>query len=161
MRYMVQTDPSRPEALAAMLPQSAPAGDGKALFWGGANVVGQPGTVPQYSPAPSAMSDDSWGHFRQGSHCSPDYIMPSEYWTVADNRWSHVRTQSNNVMPVPAVNPQNMAGVAMNSPQVGGVFQVAQPQATQSWPDLNGGSGADPSGGFGNAGWRYNGTATG
>jgi hypothetical protein len=151
MRYMVITDPTRPEALPAMLPQTAPSGDGAALFWGAAGVYGQPGTVPVSSPRPAALTDTSWGPYVQPSGCAPDYIMPSQYHNVPSNRWSHVRTQSNNVMPVPAANLHNMPGIAYTPQMVGGQYQVAQPQAISVWPDLN--TGPLPNG-LGNAGWR-------
>lgn len=156
MRYTVQIEPSRPEATAALLPQSAPAGSGKALFWGGANIVGGPSqTYP--SPRPAALRDDSWGGQYQCSGNAPDMGVRGIQYVVPDNRWSHVRTVSNNEMPVPAGTPGNMAGVAMQAPIVGGRFQVAQPQPVTVWPDLNNPQAQDPGGGLGNAGWRYSG----
>lgn len=137
MRYAVNMDPSRPEAMAAMLPATSWQGV-RAGYWGGANVVGQPGTVPVYSPSPQAMHDVSWGPYVQSSNCAPNYIMPSEYRSDPTQQWMHTRVQSTNEMPVPAGNPSNMAGIAMAGPQIGGIYQVAQPQVSQVFPDVNG-----------------------
>lgn len=138
MRYAVNMDPSRPEAMPAMLPQVGPAGAARATFWGDARVYGQPGTVPVYSPRPSAMVDNSWGPYRQSSGCSPDYIMPSEYWNYPTQEWMPTRIVSTNEMPVPAGSPQLLPGIAMSGPAIGGIFQIAQPQVTAEWPDVNG-----------------------
>lgn len=149
-------DPSRPEAMPAMLPATGPqAQGGRATYWGDARVTGQPGTVPIASPRPSSMRDDSWGPLRQGSGVSPDYIMPSIYYNTPTQAWMYTRVMSTNEMPVPAGSPQLLPGIAMSGPQIGGVFQVAQPQVAQVWPDVNGSVVQYSNVGFGqfNPGW--------
>lgn len=149
MRYSVVTEPSRPELLPALMPHGMKSPTSG--FWGGANVMGQPGTVQVYSPKPDLPVNPAcpWA---QPSNCAPDYIMPSQYQSVPSNLWSHVRTRSDNTMPVPAGNLFNMAGVAMRGPWIGGQFQILQPAALQVWPDRNGGP--VNALGNGNAGWK-------
>lgn len=152
MRYMAFVEPSRPEATAALMPQMPQAPGSRAVFWGGANVYGQPGTVPVKSERPAAMTMDDWGTQVQNSANSPDFITPSQYQSVPSNTWAHVRYASSNELPVPAGNPKNLAGIAMQSRRVGGQGQVAQPQATQNWPDIL--KGYNPADNGGNAGWK-------
>lgn len=145
MLYMVNGDwsPQVASALTPSLPNSP-----TSTLWGAANITGSPGTTPVPSPkpgvhsvSPSVMNQPSW--------CSPDIFFPALYRTDPDINWRHVPVRPQEVMPVPAVNLYNMAGVAMRSRKTGGAYQVAQPSVVQQWPDLlgrmmNGGSTAAP-----------------
>jgi len=87
--------------------------------------------------SPSVVNQPSW--------CSPDIFYPALYRSDPDIGWRHVPVRPQEVMPVPAVNLYNMAGLAMRSRKTGGTHQVAQPSVVQTWPDLlgrmmNGGS---------------------
>lgn len=152
MRYTTIVDPTRPEAVAALMPQMPIAPGSRAVFWGGANVHGAPGTVPVSSPRPSALGMNDWGEHYQSSGNSPDYMLPSQYQSVPSNLWSHVRTASSNEIPVPAGNPKQLAGIAMVSRRMGGNTQVPQPQVVQTWP-----SSIQGYVGLGNAGWKVGG----
>lgn len=109
----------------------------KSSFWGWSNVVGAPGTQAVASPKPGVHSI-SPSVVNQPSWCSPDVIYPSLYRSDPDFRWRHIPVRPMNVMPVPATNLYNMAGIAMRSRRTGGRYQVAQPGVAQVWPDLLG-----------------------
>lgn len=134
MRYVVNGDWD--ERVAPALTPTMPTTP-KASWWGWANVTGHPGTQPVpvakpgvHSISPSQVNQPSW--------CSPDVIYPALYRSDPDIRWRHVPVRPQEMMPVPAVNLFNMAGVAMRSRRTGGRHQVAQPAVVQSWPDLLG-----------------------
>jgi hypothetical protein len=137
-----------PEVLPALLP-GIPVSP-TSTTWGWAGITGHPGTQAEPSPKPGVHSI-SPSVLNQPSWCSPDVFYPSLYRTDPDVAWRHVPTRPQEVMPVPAVNLYNMAGIAMRSRKVGGRYQVAQPSVVQTWPDLLGqrlaslgGAGAGP-----------------
>lgn len=106
-------------------------------WWGWSGVSGYPGTRAilarkpgVHSISPSMVAQPSW--------CAPDLIFPSLYRTDPDVAWRHVPVRPQEMMPVPATNLFNMAGVAMRGRRTGGRHQVAQPPAVQTWPDLLG-----------------------
>lgn len=124
-----------PQVAPALLP--ALPNSPTSLFWGGANVTGYPGTRAIPSPKPGVHSV-SPNPATQPSWVSPDVIYPSLYWNTPDVQWRHIPVRPQEMMPVPARNLFNMAGVAMRSRRTGGRYQVAQPGVTPVWPDLLG-----------------------
>jgi hypothetical protein len=124
-----------PEVVPALLP-SIPVTP-VSTTWGWSNVTGHPGTKPIPSPKPGVHSV-SPSVLNQPSWCSPDVFYPALYRSDPDVNWRHTPTRPQEVMPVPAVNLYNMAGVAMRMRKTGGRYQVAQPSVVQTWPDLLG-----------------------
>lgn len=133
-RYVVNGDWG-PDVAPALTP--AVATTPTATTWGWAGISGHPGNQGigvdkpgVHSISPSILNQPSW--------CSPDLIYPALYRSDPDIAWRHIPVRPMNVMPVPARNLFNMAGLAMRSRRTGGRHQVAQPGVTQVWPDLLG-----------------------
>jgi hypothetical protein len=104
-------------------------------------VHGQPGTEPVTAPRPAAVSQDaSHGVTRHRSSDSPDLIYPALYFEVIEENPAIVPTGrvmivSDNMMPMPAIDPRGLPAVmATKPPRLGGQGQVSQPYAVQNWP---------------------------
>lgn len=134
MRYTVQGqwDARVAPALTPTLPITP-----TATWWGWARISGFPGTKPVPSPKPGVHTI-SPSLLNQPSNCSPDHIRPDLYRSDPDIAWRHTPVRPMEIMPVPAQNLYNMAGVAQRSRRMGGAYQVMQPGVTQRWPDLLG-----------------------
>jgi hypothetical protein len=133
-RYTVNG--SWPESVASALCPPIPYSP-VSTTWGWSGVQGAPGTQAVNAPKPGVHST-SPNPLTARSFGSPDIIYPSIYTSTPDIAWRHVPVRPAEIMPVPAVNLFNMAGVAQRSRRVGGAYQVAQPAVSQTWPDLLG-----------------------
>jgi hypothetical protein len=142
-------NPAMPSANAALMPPFVHNAATGGAWW--QNLIqGAPGTMGVNSPKPGVHPESSDPRVA-GSYNSPDVFFPTIY--TADPKYCHgpVPVISSNMMPVPAVLVDNLAGIAMKRPRIGGQNQVSQPGVTQSWPDLYARNNGTSNG---NAGWR-------
>lgn len=148
MRYRILTAPPRGNphgpmdgaTAAALMPIGAGASP-KALkwgFWGNAQqLCGQPGTQPiPVHPFPSERIDTyRYGH-GPGSGNAPNHFRPALYYVHGKQEHAPVSLQRTNNMPVPAVDPYDLAPGKPTSPsnQSGGTQTTRLAQiAFRSW----------------------------
>jgi len=111
---------------------------------------GWPGTTPIPAPHPASTAGASPGGTKamrtQGSHAgAPDEILPAIYIPRARNMGPSdgalgIMVKSDNVLPVPAIDPGRAPAAAFRPAKVGGRSQVAWPRTTVTWP--TGGTGS-------------------
>lgn len=134
MRY-IMNGPVR--NAAAFLPQMPPTP--KASSNGLVDVFGQPGTMAVAAPKPDALPETAAGwRLNQPSYVSPDVIFPSIYIAGTRNMQPPVRRISDNELPVPAVNPRNLARPSMRGRRIGTRTQIPMPANPQVWPAWKG-----------------------
>lgn len=136
MRYTMQDAGGPPGRSGALMP--VPAVQPKASTGGLVNLVGHPGDLPIAAPKPAALVPISQMRETQPSYCAPDVMYPSAYWPLPDHMHPPVALLRTNPMPVPAVTPYQLAGIAQRSRRVGGQSQIVQPQVAQTWPQWRG-----------------------
>jgi hypothetical protein len=103
-------------------------------------VIGMPGTVPVYSPRPAALNDGQLGGpYNQPSSCAPNYIMPSIYFArVNPSLQFNGKTWSDNVLPVPAKQPNGLIQQWQHRVRVGGRTTTTSNRPFTQWPTYNG-----------------------
>lgn len=134
MRYTIQDPGGGPPGRAGAL-MPVPAVDPAASTGGLVRLVGMPGNTAIAAPKPAALVPISQMRETQPSYCAPDVMYPSVYYALADNMHPPVALLRTNPMPVPAVTPYQLAGIAQRMRRVGGQSQVGQPQVAQTWPE--------------------------
>jgi hypothetical protein len=104
-------------------------------------VVGQPGTQPIAAPSPAAVSQHRDAAVtRHRSSDSPDVFYPALYYqrlseNMAVTPTGRVMLDSDNMLPVPAIDPRGLPAVmATPPPRIGGQGKVATSYAVQNWP---------------------------
>lgn len=136
MRYHMNMGGVPASALAALLPQ--PTTSTGASSGGLVRVHGHPGNRAVPTPRPSAIPPTSLNPLTQPSHCSPDMMFPSIYYTTPENMHPPVSLLRDNPMPVPATRVYNAPGIAQRMRRVGGQSQIGQPAVVQTWPQWRG-----------------------
>lgn len=137
VRYtMVDPGAGPPGRAGALMP--TPAVMPKASTGGLVYVAGAPGNMPIPAPKPEAIPPNAAVRTTQPSYCAPDVLFPSKYVASAKNMHPPVGLLRTNEMPVPAVSPYSLPGVAQRMRRVGGQSQIMQPLALQSWPQWRG-----------------------
>lgn len=139
MRYTASTEGVPAYYAAALMPVPAGASP-KATTGGLVRVHGYPGNMAIPAPKPGALPPTAAGGWRnnQPSYASPDVMYPSIYYTTPEHMQPPVPIRPDNIMPVPAINLFNMAGVSQRMRRVGGQSQIGQPAVVQSWPQWKG-----------------------
>lgn len=137
VRYtMVDPGAGPPGRAGAMMP--TPAIMPKASTGGLVHVAGAPGNLAVPAPKPCAIPPNAAVRTTQPSYVSPDVMFPSKYVASAAHMHPPVNLQRYNELPVPAVSPYALPGIAQRMRRVGGQSQVRQPLALQTWPQWRG-----------------------
>ena len=108
--------------------------------WGGARVHQSLGQWAVPAPPPAGTSFEQ-SQSKRGSWNSPDVILPDIGHAQINGLpiGQGVRyIESDNPMPIPAVNVRNQPTVAQKPAKMGGLAQVIQPGVNPVWPDLYG-----------------------
>ena len=105
-------------------------------------VIGYPGTLRVASPRPAAMYDFGLGGaLNQPSACAPNWFLPSLYWSVVNKSQdfrSRGKVWSDNVLPVPAIQPSGLITNWQHRTRVGGRTTTASNRPFTQWPTYNG-----------------------
>jgi len=134
MRFQIRTlqTPKRGAGAFAVVP----AASSTASFNGQNIVVGSPGTEKVPSPRPPALNDgELGGPFNQPSSVAPDWFRPAIYVAKA-NQSLHFpgKIQSDNVLPVPALNPTRIPVQSQYKTRVGGRTTTPSYRPFTQWP---------------------------
>jgi len=102
-------------------------------------ISGSPGTTAISAPAPVPITDRSLAAMANAGNIglpSSDFSVwyPSVYYQRATER-APVSVQSDNQMPVPAIDPRGKPGVVMPGPVMLGQYQVANPHVAPKFAD--------------------------
>lgn len=144
-RYKTEGVPSRAQAAVSPIPTTNPI----ASSWGLVRTVGSPSTtrIP-VAPLQSIAGGDRgvWNKSAKPGDNSPDYILPSIYYTAPTPQ--NVPWQSNNEIPIPAISVNSttapyssslvtttpVPSVVQRSRRMGGRLVQAWPKVTSFWP---------------------------
>lgn len=156
-RYRTEGVPARASAAVTPLPTTNP----RASSWGLVHTVGSPSTTRIHSPRPQATAGTGINSVgpnstvradsAQTSTWSPDYILPSLYYTAPTPQV--VSHASNNEIPIPAVAPQQpyapysatapgtavTTAVTQRPRRMGGLLVQAWPKVSSLWPTFGSG----------------------
>lgn len=165
-RYRTEGVPGRAAAACSPLPTTNPI----ASSWGLVHVVGSPSTTKIHSPRPQStrgfgilgVPNNGAGYpedWPQPSAHSPDYILPSIYYTTPTPQVpSH---SSNNEIPIPAVSTHQpyapasasiistatTSAVVQRPRRMGGLLVQAWPKVSALWPTFGSGKNNVPNSG--------------
>jgi hypothetical protein len=139
VRYTVPGWPSSVQGHSAVTPHmNRYAGSGAQEYK--REVTGKPGTQP-IPVSPQIPSPDIGDLAQAGlsrSSDAPNYFLPNLYWTRPDREFwpgagMPVALISDNLMPVPAVDPRGIPAVLARRVTRRGRKQIAQPAAQPVW----------------------------
>ena len=138
MRFQIRTLQVPPKGAGAFSPTYS--GTPTAATNGQNEVVGYPGTMRVPSPRPAAMNDYGLGgQLNQPSSCAPEWFLPSIYFSRVNNTQSFPgKTWSDNVLPVPALQPSGLIANWQHRTRVGGRTTTASNRPFVQWPTYNG-----------------------
>lgn len=109
-------------------------------------IDGFPGTTPVQSPHPASTRggapNGAVATGTQGSANAPDLIFPAIYIPRAKNMGpaqDELRVRSDNVLPVPAIDPGRTPAAVFRPARVGGRRQIPWPATATTWPSVGGG----------------------
>ena len=145
-RFTVPGWPATVPGHAAVVPHlNRLAGSGAQQFKDG--VTGLPGTAaipvrPRDSVPSQAVADIAQMGLSRSSD-APDVFYPNLYWARPQGQFwpgagMPVSVQSDNLMPVPAVDPRGIPATLANPLQIRGQAQIQQLPNLPAWPNVTG-----------------------
>ena len=107
---------------------------------GGNLITASWGSVRVRSPRPASMNDGSWAEgYNQPSDVAPNWILPAIATFHANNGVRFPgKINSDNVMPVPAINPTRSPAQTQHRFRIGGRTVTAAIRPFTVWPTYNG-----------------------